>query len=204
MIACGASDLNEIKLTIKRILKHKTEVVLMQCNTNYTNSEDNFKNLNINVITTFKKIFKNQNVILGLSDHTPGHSSVLGAVALGARVIEKHFTDNNNLEGPDHKFSMNPHTWSEMVKDTRRLEDSLGDGFKKVEKNEKSTYLVQRRCVRATEIIKKGTIISRKMIFPLRPNDPRAIQPQNLYRCIGKKLKKDLKIGESIKWKDLK
>ena len=124
MIACGASDLNEIKLTIKRILKHKTEVVLMQCNTNYTNSEDNFKNLNINVITTFKKFLKNQNVILGLSDHTPGHSSVLGAVALGARVIEKHFTDNNNLEGPDHKFSMNPHTWSEMVKDTRRLEDS--------------------------------------------------------------------------------
>ena len=59
---------------------------------------------------------------------------MLGAVALGARVIEKHFTDNNNLSGPDHKFSMNPKTWSDMVKETRRLELSFGDGLKKVEK----------------------------------------------------------------------
>ena len=134
MIACGASNLKEIKTTIKRILKNKTNVVLMQCNTNYTNLEDNFKYLNLNVLKNFKKIFQTKKVILGLSDHTPGHSSVLGAVALGARVIEKHFTDNNNLIGPDHKFSMNPKTWSDMVKETRRLELSLGDGLKKVKK----------------------------------------------------------------------
>ena len=190
MIACGASNLKEIKTTIQRILKSKTNVVLMQCNTNYTNLEDNFKYLNLNVLKNFKKIFQTKKVILGLSDHTPGHSSVLGAVALGARVIEKHFTDNNNLSGPDHKFSMNPKTWSDMIKETRRLELSLGDGLKKVEKNEKSTYLVQRRCLRAKKIIKKGTILKKEMIIPLRPNDPHAIQPEDLFKSLGKKLKK--------------
>ena len=204
MIACGASNLKEIKITIQRILKNKTNVVLMQCNTNYTNLEDNFKYLNLNVLKNFKKIFKTKKVILGLSDHTPGHSSVLGAVALGARVIEKHFTDNNDLSGPDHKFSMNPKTWHEMVRDTRRLELSLGDGLKKVEKNEKSTYLVQRRSLRAKKNIKKGTILKKDMVIPLRPNDPYAIQPENLFKSLGKKIKKNLMMGESIKWKDLK
>ena len=75
----------------------------MQCNTNYTGDENNFKNINLNVINTFKKKFKN-NIILGLSDHTPGYATVLGAVALGAKVIEKHFTDSNLRNGPDHKF----------------------------------------------------------------------------------------------------
>ena len=99
---------------------------------------------------------------------------------------------------------MNPKTWSDMVKETRRLELSLGDGLKKVEKNEKSTYLVQRRCLRAKKIIKKGTILKKEMIIPLRPNDPHAIQPEDLFKSLGKKLKKNLIIGEPIKWKDLK
>ena len=116
----------------------------MQCNTNYTNSLENFKYLNLNVIKTFEKYFS-KDVILGLSDHTPGHISVLAAVALGARVVEKHFTDNNDLDGPDHRFSMNPKTWLEMVNATRIMESSLGDGIKRVEKNEIKSKIVQRR-----------------------------------------------------------
>ena len=116
----------------------------MQCNTNYTNSYDNFKFINLNVLKTFKKIFKNK-IILGLSDHTPGNSTVLGAIALGAKVIEKHFTDDNDRDGPDHKFSMNPLTWRQMIKSSRELELSLGDGEKKIEKNEKQSVIVQRR-----------------------------------------------------------
>ena len=77
----------------------------MQCNTNYTNSLKNFENINLNV-WLYKKFFK-EKIILGLSDHTPGNVSVLGAVALGAKIIEKHFTDDNDRYGPDHKFSMN-------------------------------------------------------------------------------------------------
>ena len=82
------------------------------------------------MIKEYKKIFKNK-VILGLSDHTAGHSTVLGAIALGARVIEKHFTDNNLRHGPDHKFSMNFRTWKNMVEESRRLELSLEMELKK-------------------------------------------------------------------------
>ena len=88
----------------------------MQCNTNYDNSKNNINYLNLNVLKQYKQIFKNK-VTLGLSDHTHGHVSVLGAVSLGARVVEKHFTDSNLRTGPDHKFSMNllvGPTWLKM------------------------------------------------------------------------------------------
>ena len=105
----------------------------MQCNTNYTNSESNFNFINLKVLGQYKKLFGNK-VVLGLSDHTLGHSTVLGSVVMGAKVIEKHFTDDNNRAGPDHKFSMNFNTWKSMVIDTRRLEKALGDGKKKLKK----------------------------------------------------------------------
>ena len=139
LIACGASTFDDVKKTIKNSLKINKNLILMQCNTNYTNSEKNFEHINLNVLTQFKKYFK-EKVLLGLSDHTPGHATVLGAVSLGARVIEKHFTDDNNRTGPDHAFSMNPKTWKQMIEETRRLEKALGDGFKKIETNEKKTY----------------------------------------------------------------
>ena len=104
----------------------------MQCNTNYTGSTENFKFINLNVIKTYAKKYKN--VILGLSDHTPGHETVLGAVAMGIKVVEKHFTDNTKRSGPDHPFSMDPLTWKAMVDATRKLELAMGDGNKRVEK----------------------------------------------------------------------
>ena len=105
----------------------------MQCITNYTNSHDNYNFINLNVLKSYKKIF-GEKVILGLSDHTYGHVTVLGAVALGARVVEKHFTDDNQRIGPDHAFSMNFKTWKEMVDQTRILEKTLGDGIKKLKR----------------------------------------------------------------------
>lgn len=94
-------------------------LALLQCNTNYTASLENFKYIHLNVLQTFQKIYPD--IILGLSDHTPGHATVLGAVSLGARIIEKHFTDDIKRVGPDHKFSMDPRSWSEMVERTREL-----------------------------------------------------------------------------------
>lgn len=203
IIACGASTFNDVKKTIKKVLKINKKLVLMQCNTNYTNQENNFKFINLNVLKKFKNFFKDK-VILGLSDHTPGHSTVLGSVAMGARVIEKHFTDDNNRIGPDHEFSMNPKTWKEMVLNTRRLESSLGNGQKKIEKNEKLTYLVQRRCVRALKRIKKGEKIKREMLTVLRPNVINSVQPENILKIIGKKSNKNFNLGEEILWKNLK
>ena len=126
----------------------------MQCNTNYTNEQKNFNFINLNVLKTYKKKFKDK-LILGLSDHTSGHSTVLGAVALGARVIEKHFTDNNSRNGPDHKFSMNFKTWKEMIRETRKLEQALGSGQKKIEINEIQSSKVQKRSFYCVKIFQK-------------------------------------------------
>ena len=102
------------------------QLVLLQCNTNYTASLVNFDHINLRVLNTYKVMFPD--LVLGLSDHTHGHATVLGAVALGARVIEKHFTDDTTRTGPDHPFSMTPQTWREMVDRTRELERALGFG----------------------------------------------------------------------------
>ena len=125
----------------------------MQCNTNYTASSENFKHINLKVLETYKKMFPK--IVLGLSDHTPGHSTVLGAVTLGARMVEKHFTKSNNLDGPDHMFSMTPKSWKEMVERCRELEESLGDGKKRVELNELNTVVVQRRGIHLNKNLKK-------------------------------------------------
>ncbi len=191
ILASGASYLREVKDAVKIIKKYTKKIVLMQCNTNYTASDDNSNYLNLNVLNTYKKEFGDQ-IILGLSDHTFGHNSILGAVAIGARVVEKHFTDDNNRTGPDHPFSMNPKTWKEMVKETRRLERSLGNGIKKIEKNEKQSAVIQRRCIRAKTDLKKGSIIKEDMLCYLRPSPRGSLNPYEKKKILGKKLTKNL------------
>lgn len=201
IIASGASTLEDVKRAMKIFLKRISKIVLMQCNTNYTASLENFKYVNLNVLHTYKKLFPN--TILGLSDHTPGHATVLGAVTLGARVVEKHFTDDNNRVGPDHKFSMTSKTWKEMVERTRELENALGDGIKKIEKNEKQSVIVQRRSLRATRNMRIGDTIMAKDLEPLRPIPSDGIAPYEINLIIKKKLIKPLKKGEHITWKHL-
>tara|TARA_X000000950_G_scaffold289310_1_gene411825 strand:- start:5515 stop:6582 length:1068 start_codon:yes stop_codon:yes gene_type:complete len=191
LLACGASTLKETIDAVKTILKINKKLILMQCNTNYTNDLNNLKFVNLKALNQFKKIFKNT-VILGLSDHTPGHASVLGAISMGARVVEKHFTDDNNRNGPDHKFSMNPQTWSEMIKVSRQLEQSLGDGFKKLEKNEEDSVIVQRRGVWANKKLFKNQTLKESDIKLLRPCPKNSISPFDLEKYLGKKLKKDV------------
>ena len=142
-------------------------------------------------------------LVLGLSDHTPGHATVLGAVALGARVVEKHFTDDRNREGPDHAFSMNPKDWREMVDRTRELESALGDGLKKVEENESDTVVVQRRCLRTAKPLPAGTVLTREMIDALRPAPRDGIFPYNLDRVLGLRLRRDMDQGEHLRWTHL-
>ena len=120
MLATGASNLLDVVRAVEAGLAINHQLVLMQCNTNYTASVENFRYLNLNVLKTYRGLYPD--LILGLSDHTMGYSSVLGAVALGASVIEKHFTDSNDRAGPDHHFAMNPKTWEEMVQSVRELE----------------------------------------------------------------------------------
>ena len=198
ILSTGAANLSEVKKAIKEIRKFNPKIILMQCNTNYTNEEKNFSYINLNVLKTYRRIF-GKNIILGLSDHTEGHTTVLGAVSLGARAIEKHFTDDNNRIGPDHKFSMNFKTWKEMVKQTRRLENSMGNGVKKIEQNEKQSSIVQKRAYYAKFFIKKGSKIKKDMIIPLRPCMKNSISPDKISQIINKKAKKNIKLGECIK-----
>lgn len=198
ILATGASTLKEVENAVKTVLKNNKKLILMQCNTNYTNELKNFNFINLNVLKTYEKKFGNK-LILGLSDHTPGHSTVLGAVTLGARVIEKHFTDNNNRKGPDHKFSMNFNTWKEMVNETRKLELALGSERKKIEFNEIDSSKVQKRSFYCVKNISKGTKIKKNMIFPLRPVLKDSFTPEKIHLLLNKKTKKFLKAGECIK-----
>jgi sialic acid synthase SpsE len=201
ILATGASSIEDVKRAVSLIQKFNKKIILMQCNTNYTAKNENLLYLNLNVLNTYKKIFKNK-VILGLSDHTFGYNSVLGAVALGARAIEKHFTDDNNRLGPDHLFSMNPITWKEMVNQTRVLEKSLGDGIKKIENNEIESSIVQRRSIRAKKNLKKGTKINKNHLVYLRPCPKNGLEPFEKNKIIGKVLKKNILREEIINCKN--
>jgi sialic acid synthase SpsE len=201
LVATGASTTEDVQTAMSTVLKNTNEVVLMQCNTNYTASLENFKFIQLNVLNTYKSMYPT--AILGLSDHTPGHATVLGAVALGARVIEKHFTDDNDREGPDHPFAMNPGSWKEMVERTRELENALGDGIKRVEYNEKDTVKVQRRAIRAIKQLNFGDILKESDIEHLRPCPDDGIPPLFVEKLLGKKINSTIEAGSHIRWTDL-
>ena len=201
ILATGASTLEDVKRAVNKGLSINPQLALMQCNTNYTGDIENLRFINLNVLNQFAVAFPN--LILGLSDHTPGHSTVLGAIALGARLIEKHFTDNTNRTGPDHAFAMDPKTWREMVDRSRELEFSLGKSEKKVEKNEKDTVVLQRRSLRATKDIPKGKTIEESDIEVLRPCPLDGLPPYEKENIKGKKSNNFIQKGDIFRWKDL-
>ena len=201
ILASGASSLDDVEIALNTVLKNNLNVALLQCNTNYTGSLENFKYVNLNVLKIFALKFPN--LILGLSDHTPGHSAVLGAVALGARIIEKHFTDDNSRNGPDHAFSLNPKSWREMVDRTEELYLSLGDGIKRIEDNEVQTSIVQRRAIYLHNHCEAGQILNRNDLTVLRPSPHHGISANFLNDVIGKKIKSYKSKGDLLLWTDL-
>jgi sialic acid synthase SpsE len=196
LLACGASELDEVERAAERILRVNDRLVLMQCNTNYTGSLENLHHVNLRVLDTFRLRFPE--LVLGLSDHTPGHATVLGAVALGARVVEKHFTDDRGRIGPDHSFSMTPHEWRDMVDRTRELEAALGDGVKRVEDNERETVVLQRRALHARRAIAQGQTISKDDLIALRPCPAGAATPAERDIVVGRAATQAIDEGEPI------
>lgn len=197
LFASGAANLNEVIRAVDVITNLNNQVLLMQCNTNYTASFENFKYINLNVLKTYKLLFPN--LVLGLSDHTPGHVTVLGAVTLGARAIEKHFTDDITRKGPDHAFSMDPKTWREMVDATRLLEQSLGSTLKKVEENEIDTLVLQRRAIRILKDIQIGEVLTFENVQFQRPCPKDAIHPNEIDKLLGKKIVKNVASGDYLR-----
>jgi sialic acid synthase SpsE len=201
IIATGASNINDVKRIYKVCNKVNKKISIMQCNTNYTADAKNFEYINLNVLKLYKKLFPK--AILGLSDHTLGNATVLGAIAFGAKIIEKHFTLKNNSFGPDHKFSMTPKTWKEMILRSRELEISIGSEKKKVEKNELETAIVQRRSIHSAKDLFKNTIVRLDDLKFLRPCPKNGIPPYDYKKIIGKKLKRNVQKNLLITFKDL-
>jgi N-acetylneuraminate synthase len=119
-------------------------------------------------------------------------------------MVEKHFTDENNRVGPDHKFSMNPKSWKEMIDRSRELENSLGSGEKIIEKNENETVILQRRAIRSKTKLQKGLRLKSTDLISLRPCPQNGILPFELKKVVGKTLNKNIEKGDLIKWEDLK
>lgn len=201
-LATGASSGQDVERAVATITALNSDLVLMQCNTNYTASLENFRYVQLNVLRSYTAAFPG--MILGLSDHTPGHATVLGAVTLGARVIEKHFTDDVTREGPDHAFSMDPRAWREMVQRTRELESALGDELKKVEDNERETVVLQRRSIRTRRDLPAGTVLRELDLTVLRPCPTDGLPPYCMPQIVGRTLTRGLKMGEHLTWTDLK
>lgn len=195
-MATGASSLVDVERAMDILNECNVPICLMQCNTNYTASLANMRYINLNVLKTYSTLWPD--VVLGLSDHTPGCTTVLGAVALGARAIEKHFTDDKGREGPDHKFSMDFNDWREMVKKTRELESALGTTRKYVMDNEKETVILQRRCIRAARDLKKGLIITTDDLDVLRPAPLESLKPYESQLLLGHRLRRDIQLGQHL------
>lgn len=199
--ATGAADLGDVQRMMAIVRKSGVPVCLMQCNTNYTGSRENLRHVHLNVLKTFRVLYPE--AVLGLSDHTPGDVTALGAVALGARAIEKHFTDDKTRTGPDHGFSMDPEDWRTMVERVRDLEAALGSTEKFVAENEVETVVLQRRAVRAARDLSAGHVLAPGDVESLRPAPRDGIFPYDVSRVLGRTLARAISRGEHLRFEDL-
>lgn len=193
ILSTGMADLGEIKDALDALISSGTEkddITVLHCNTEYPTP---YKDVNLKAMQTIKKAF---GVKVGYSDHTLGIEVPIAAVALGAEVIEKHFTLDKNMKGPDHKASLEPSELMAMVDGIRNIEKALGDGIKKPSKSEQKNINVVRKSIVAVKPIKKGEIFNEKNIGLKRPGT--GISPMKWYEVIGKTAKKDFEIDEWI------
>ncbi len=195
VLATGAATLAEIDEAVSVIEKTgNKDLALLQCITNYPSK---IESANIRVMDTYKTAF---DVMIGYSDHTPGDTVVLGAIARGAKVIEKHFTDNKKNAGPDHPHSMEPDDFAKMMLRIRDMEKALGSGRKEVVAEESETVIVQRRALYASKAIKAGEVIGDRLI-ELRP--ALGIFPKFKKQIAEMRAKSDIEEGEAIRWESL-
>lgn len=197
LIATGASTLAEVDRALRTLRQAGCEdLCVMQCITNYPSS---FENANVRVLETYAEAFPD--VLLGYSDHTPGDVVPLAAVALGARVIEKHFTPDRSREGPDHPHSMEPDEFEAMVDRTRKLEAALGSSVKTVTPEEETTRIVQRRSLHASGSIAMGEEVTEDHIEALRPAT--GIDLDKKEAVLGRKAGRDIEAKEPLNWEKL-
>ncbi len=198
ILAAGASTLAEIDEAIAAIRETgNRNIILLQCVTNYPS---HFEHANIRAMKAMGEMF---NLPVGYSDHTPGSVVPLGAVALGACLIEKHFTDDKKRTGPDHPFAMDGKDFKEMAQGVRALEKALGSSVKELYAEEGQTVILQRRCLRAAKDISEGTKIEKNMVVVLRPCPKEALAPKYQDVIVGKRACQAFKKGDPFTWQSL-
>lgn len=199
ILSTGMANLQEVKDAVEVIEASgvsKDRIIVLHCNTEYpTPMED------VNLLA-MQHIAKELKVKIGYSDHTLGIEVPIAAVALGAIVIEKHFTLDRNLEGPDHAASLEPEELKAMVSAIRNIELVLsGSGIKEPSKSEKKNISIARKSLHAKIDLKVGSIINQNDLISLRPAD--GISPMEIDAVLGKTLVQDIKAGSSIQWNQL-
>ena len=190
LLSTGASTFKEVELA-RKVLKNKNLLTILQCTSSYPTP---IKELNLKTIETFKKKF---NCDVGLSDHSLSINSPLAAVALGAKVIEKHFTLDRKMKGPDHKSSLEPDELKQLVNNIRELELALGSKIKLVTKSEKINRKIIRRSIVASKKINKGEKFTLNNLTFKRP--AYGLSPFEIKKVLGKISKKNFKTDDVIK-----
>ena len=197
IISTGMSKMSEILKALNIVKKNKNQnYAVLQCTTNYPSK---IQDSNILCLNSFKKKFK---CLVGFSDHTTTNISAITAVALGAKVIEKHFTLNKNMKGPDHLCSYNPREFKAYVKDIRMAELALGKDIKNLSNIEKKNVKIMRRSIQSKKLIKKGEKFTLNNLVLLRPND--GIPAGKLDLLLNKIAKNDIQPFKKISTKNYK
>ena len=198
ILSTGLGTLEEVHLAVNALRRGGGKdfpITILQCTSEYPAPPDE---MNINVIKTFLKTF---NLPVGLSDHSFGLEAAIAAVTLGSSVVEKHFTLDREMEGPDHAASLTPIELKEFVSVLRRVKIMLGDGIKAPTKTEIKNIEGIRRSVVANTNLKAGSILQMKDLICKRPGT--GISPAEIQLLVGSKLKRDFVKDEPIKWEDI-
>ncbi|EAJ6588389.1 N,N'-diacetyllegionaminate synthase [Campylobacter coli] len=193
ILSTGMSNLGEIEAALEILCQGGTQranITLLHCTTEYPAP---FNEVNLKAMQTLKNAF---NLDIGYSDHTKGIHISLAAIALGASVIEKHFTLDKNMSGPDHKASLEPDELQELCTKIREIESALGDGIKQASKSERKNIEIARKSLVAKKKIKKGEIFSEENLTTKRPAS--GISAMRYDEYLGKKASKDYEEDELI------
>lgn len=194
ILSTGMCEMEDVRAAVNALYKNglsKENLILLHCNTEYPTP---FEDVNLKAMDALRKEF---GVEVGYSDHTKGIEVPIAAVALGATVIEKHFTLDRNMEGPDHKASLEPDELKTMVSTIRNIEKAVGgDGTKHVSESEKKNIAIARKSIVAACDIKAGELFTEQNLTVKRPGS--GISPMKWDEIIGKTAKRDFAEDELI------
>ena len=199
ILSTGMSDLIDIEKALEVLEQgiDRSMITILHCNTEYPTP---MKDVNLKAMSTIESYF---NTSVGYSDHTMGIEIPIAAVAMGARVIEKHFTLDRTLPGPDHKASLEPKELIEMVSAIRNIEEALsGSGKKEPSLSEQKNINIARKSIHTKNDLKKGSKLKEEDLIPLRPGD--GISPMEWEKVVGKELLVDYTAFQKVQYYDLK